>query len=91
MKLAIVTAMSSTVRVNKNGQVYLYESESYWDKEKKAPRSRMVYLGREDPATKEVVPPGKKWMPKSSRDYGNAFLLGVATLRRPVSRDDASK
>ena len=81
MKLAIVTAMSSTVRVNKNGQVYLYESESYWDKEKKAPRSRMVYLGREDPATKEVVPPGKKWMPKSSRDYGNAFLLSRISMQ----------
>ncbi len=67
--------MSSTVRVTKNGRVYLYESRSYWDKEKKAPRSEMVYIGKEDPESKEIVPAGKKWSPKSSRDYGNIFVL----------------
>ena len=67
--------MSSLIRVTKNKQVYLYESWSYWDKKKKAPRTKMVYIGKEDPATKEIVPAGNKWTPKSSRDYGNVFLL----------------
>ena len=71
--------MSSTIRVTKNGQVYLYESRSYWDKQKKAPRSEMVYIGKEDPNTKEIVPAGKKWSPKSSRDYGSIFLLEKAS------------
>ena len=68
--------MPSLIRVVKNEQVYLYESRSYWDKEKKAPRTKMVYIGKEDPATKEIIPAGKKWTPKASRDYGNIFLLG---------------
>ena len=67
--------MSSIVRVTKNNQVYLYESRSYWDKEKKAPRTKMIYLGKENPATKEITPPGKQWTPRVSRDYGNIFVL----------------
>ena len=39
----------------KNGNVYAYSSESYWDKEKKAPRSRRTYLGRVDPETGEII------------------------------------
>ena len=41
--IAILTAMSSIVRVTKNNQVYLYESRSYWDKEKKSPRVSRDY------------------------------------------------
>ena len=67
--------MASLIRVVKNEQVYLYESQSYWDKKKKAPRTNMVYLGKEDPVTKEIIPAGGKWTPKASRDYGNIFLL----------------
>ena len=32
----------------KNGDTYVYESTSYWDKEKKAPRSKQTYLGKLD-------------------------------------------
>lgn len=67
--------MSSDIRVEKNGQIYVYKSTSYWDKNKKAPRTKMQYLGKEDPITKKVIPPSKKWIPKSSIDYGNFFLL----------------
>lgn len=73
--LAISIVMSSVIRVIKNKQVYLYESKSYWNKDKKAPRSRMVYLGKEDPLSKEITPAGKKWTPRLSKDYGNIFLL----------------
>ena len=90
--------MSSLIRVTKNKQVYLYESWSYWDKEKKAPRTKMVYIGKEDPATKEIVPAGNKWTPKSSRDYGNVFLLekvssqiGLTEILRDTFPDEWEK
>ena len=73
--------MASIVRVTKNKQVYLYESTSYWDKDKRAPRTKMVYLGKENPETKEILPPGKKWTPRLSRDYGNTFLLERISTR----------
>ena len=39
----------------KTGAVYVYESEAYWDKDKKQPRSRRRYLGKLDPETNKVV------------------------------------
>lgn len=38
---------------------YVYESESYWDKEKQQPRNRRKLIGKLDPVTGEVVPTGK--------------------------------
>ena len=35
---------------------YAYESTSYWDKEKKQPRSKRKYLGKVDPETGEIIP-----------------------------------
>ncbi len=37
------------------GVKYAYESVSYWDKDKKAPRSKRKYLGRVDPETGEII------------------------------------
>lgn len=31
-----------------NGQLYAYQSRSYWNKEKKAPRTKREYLGKVD-------------------------------------------
>ncbi len=42
----------------KTGTKYAYESISYWDKEKKQPRSKRKYLGRVDPETGEIIPKG---------------------------------
>lgn len=47
-------------RNKKTGAVYVYSVESYWDKEKKAPRNKQVCLGRLDPETGEVVPSKRK-------------------------------
>ena len=35
---------------------YVYESESYWDKEKKQPRARRKLIGKIDEATGNIVP-----------------------------------
>jgi len=40
-------------KVGKN--VYVYECESYWDKEKKQPRQRRKFLGKRDKITGEIV------------------------------------
>ena len=39
----------------KTGIKYAYESTSYWDKEKKQPRSKRKYLGKVDPETGEII------------------------------------
>lgn len=40
----------------RTGITYVYESTSYWDKEKKQPRSKRVLIGKLDPDTGKVVP-----------------------------------
>ena len=50
------------VRVHNKARniTYVYESESYWDKELKPPRSHRKLIGRIDPATGDVVPTSRK-------------------------------
>ena len=40
----------------KTGTKYAFESISYWDKDKKQPRSKRKYLGKVDPVTGEIIP-----------------------------------
>ncbi len=51
----------------KSGTVYVYESESYWDKEKKAPRNRRKLIGKLD-ENGNIVPTGRKKNPTSRGD-----------------------
>lgn len=50
---------------------YVYESASYWDKDKKQPRSKRKLIGKIDPETGEIVPtsPRKKKIEHSEDDY----------------------
>ena len=43
-------------RDKKSGRTYVYRVESYWDKEKKAPRNKQICLGRLDQETGNVIP-----------------------------------
>ena len=52
----------------KTGIKYAYESTSYWDKEKKQPRSKRRYIGKVDPETGEIIPCRKETAPISSED-----------------------
>ena len=86
-------------RNKKTGVVYAYESESYWDKEKKQPRSRRRYLGKVDPETNEIIPmvtaqtPGpKKRGPRPSvacmcRFSGATWLLDQIGEQTGVEED----
>jgi len=40
----------------KTGVTYVYESQAYWDKEKKQARSKRVCVGKLDPKTGEFIP-----------------------------------
>ena len=61
--------MGTIVYQTKNGVKYAYESVSYWDKDKKAPRSKRKYLGKVDPETGEIVKArGKAGENTDSRD-----------------------
>lgn len=53
--------MASYVRVKaRNGTIYVYENESYWDKTNRKTRHRRRCIGHEDPVTGEIVPNRKK-------------------------------
>jgi hypothetical protein len=49
----------------RTGVTYVYESESYWDKEKKQPRSKRTLLGKLDETTGEIIPTGKSGRKKT--------------------------
>ncbi|MBR4503797.1 MAG: hypothetical protein IKP20_02340 [Candidatus Methanomethylophilaceae archaeon] len=54
-------AMSIVKMKNKKtGVTYVYESTSYWDKEKRQPRNKRRLIGKLDPATGEIVPTGRR-------------------------------
>jgi hypothetical protein len=40
----------------RTGTTYIYESKSYWDKEKQQPRSKRTLIGKLDEQTGEIVP-----------------------------------
>jgi len=67
------TGMSIVKVFNKKaGVTYVYESESYWDKEKQQPRNRRTLIGKIDPATGEIVPTGKPGRKAASVSVGAA-------------------
>jgi hypothetical protein len=49
----------------RTGVTYVYESESYWDKEKQQPRSKRTLVGKLDEATGEIIPTGKSGRKKT--------------------------
>lgn len=44
----------------RTGITYVYSSESYWDKELKAPRNHKKLIGKIDKETGEIIPTGKR-------------------------------
>lgn len=45
----------------KSGVTYVYSIEkSYWDKQKKSPRNKQIFLGKLDPETGEIIPSKRK-------------------------------
>lgn len=67
--------MSYIIEQRIGNHTYLYEVESYWDREKKQPRQRRTYLGKKDPETGKVFRPQTRNIPRLCQDYGHVYLL----------------
>lgn len=72
---------------------YVYESESYWDKDLKQPRSHRRLIGRIDPDTGNVVPTGRKPKKQDSQivasdtvDYKVLYEKALITIEQKNSQ-----
>lgn len=55
-------------RNKKNGTVYVYRAESYYDPTKKRCGARRKLIGKLDPETNEVIPTGKRGRPRKVQE-----------------------
>jgi len=74
------------------GITYAYENESYWDKEKKQPRSRRKLIGRFDEKTGTILPTRKRRIPVpepvSKRTFfGATYLFDEIVKRLGIGKD----
>lgn len=68
----------------RSGITYVYESVSYWDREKKQPRSKRTLIGKLDPATGEIVPTDGRGKRRAQKEADPAVRKGLV----PVVRTD---
>lgn len=68
----------------KTGTKYAYRSVSYWDKEKKQPRSKRQYIGKVDPVTGEIITSDKTAIPSDSAESNEL----IVKLRDQLSEKD---
>ncbi|MCD8077483.1 MAG: hypothetical protein LUE63_03750 [Lachnospiraceae bacterium] len=75
------------------GITYVYESESYYDKEKHQSRSRRKLVGKIDPETGEIIPTGRKGRPsKNPSPKAEAGSdLDYQKLYEKISEESAQK
>lgn len=83
----------STVKLKdkRTGTTYVYESESYWDKDKKQPRNKRTLIGKIDEETGEIIPTdgrGRKRKNTAEKDSSNEAL--ISEYRRQLEEKDAS-
>lgn len=55
------------------GNIYLYKVESYWDKTKKQPRQRRVYIGPKRNGNSTKTKQNQSFL--VSKGFGNVFLV----------------
>jgi hypothetical protein len=69
--------MSFVIEQTVKGHTYLYNVESFWDKDKKQPRQRRTYIGKKDPLSGGLISPDHA---TDARDFGATFFLqSIAT------------
>lgn len=75
----------------KSGIKYAYESVSYWDKDKKQPRSKRKYIGRVDPETGEIITSRRKKSTPTDdgQDEKNVYEPLLAQLQEELSQKEA--
>ena len=68
-----------------NNTTYVYDSVSYWDKEKQQPRSKRKLIGKIDPETGEIIPTaGRGRKPKTATVGTEDISAKSSTDRREV-------
>ena len=77
--------MSYIIEQKVKQKTYVYQVDSYWDKDKKQPRQRRTYLGRKDEITGEIVTTQKSSKPKGSYSFGSLYFLMKITRRLKLS------
>ncbi len=64
----------------KTGVTYVYESTSYWDKDKHQARNKRKLIGKIDPDTGEIVPTGRRgsatWSAAADPQLPKSFAEG---------------
>lgn len=78
---SIIDTMSYRIDQKVGNHIYVYEVESYWDKDKKQPRQKRTYLGKKDPATGELVSTRKGYQ---CLDYGTYYFLSEVARKTDV-------
>ena len=66
----------------RSGITYIYESASYWDREKKQPRSKRTLIGRLNPTTGEIVPTDGRGKHRAQKEDDPAFRKGPVPVAR---------
>ena len=83
----------------RTGITYVYESESYWDKEKQQPRAHRKLIGKLDEETGEIVPTDgrgrkrKDWPKEASSVSADAATTAdaISAEAAPVPESDSSR
>jgi len=90
----------------RSGITYVYESKSYWDKEKKTSRAKRTLIGRLVPETGEIIPTDgrcrkDKIKLEEAPDYENLYKKAlkklasqetlIASLQKKIDKLEGSK
>jgi hypothetical protein len=75
--------MSYVIKRRVKDTIYLYKVTSYWDKEKKQPRQKSVYIGKQDVKTQKIIEVQHQY---NVKEYGNIYFLKEIDKRLCVSK-----
>jgi transposase len=75
--------MSYIVKQKIKGQIYLYRTISYWDKDKKQPRQKREYIGKQDAKTNQISKPRHLYTVK---EYGPLYFLKEIEKKLGIKR-----
>ena len=73
----------------RSGITYVYESKSYYDKEKKCSRAKRTLIGKLDPDTGELIPTDGR--NKGAKSPASTDSPGVSTAARIQELEDENR
>ena len=83
--------MAYIIEKKQGKQIYLYQVESYWDKEKKQARQKRKYIGKKVEEQEQIQQANIKY---EAKDYGQIYLIkqiakeiGLDKILKEVFRD----